>query len=61
MNRQHDDPVIDQIREIRHRISARVDHDPARLVEYYMQLQEQYAGRLIDTSESPDQADQPAA
>jgi hypothetical protein len=41
------DPVIDEIREIRHRISARFDHDPARLVAHYMELQKQYQDRLI--------------
>lgn len=41
------DPVIDEIREIRHRISARFDHDPARLVAHYMELQKQYEDRLI--------------
>jgi hypothetical protein len=45
---QHDsDPVIDEVREVRHRISARFDHDPSRLVAYYMELQEQYKDRLI--------------
>jgi hypothetical protein len=29
--------VIDEIREVRHRISARFDNDPARLVAYYVQ------------------------
>lgn len=42
------DPVIDEIREVRHRISARFDHDPERLVAYYMELQEKYRDRLID-------------
>jgi hypothetical protein len=55
------DPVIDEIREVRHRISARVDHDPARLVAYYMKLQEQYRDRLIDPSKISNDADQPAA
>ena len=41
------DPVIDEIREVRHRISARFDHDPARLVAYYMELQKQYEDRLL--------------
>jgi hypothetical protein len=44
---QKADPVIDEVREIRHRISARFDHDPARLVAYYMELQEKYRDRLI--------------
>ena len=41
------DPIIDEIREVRHRISARFDHDPARLVAYYMELQKQFKDRLI--------------
>jgi len=54
------DPVIDEIREVRHRISAQVKHDPARLVAYYMELQEQYRDRLIDASKISKDADQPA-
>jgi hypothetical protein len=61
MNQQQSDPVIDEIREVRHQISARVDHDPARLVEYYMTLQEQYRDRLVDTSKTSERADQSAA
>lgn len=41
------DPVIDEIREIRHRISAMCDHDPVKLVAYLMKFQEQYRDRLI--------------
>ena len=37
------DPVIDEIREIRHRISALCDHDPSKLVAYFQKIQEQYA------------------
>jgi len=44
------DPVIDEIREVRHRISARFNHNPERLVDYYMRLQEQYRDRLISVS-----------
>lgn len=47
MESNHNDPVIDEIREVRHRISETFDHDPAKLVAYYMQLQEQYRDRLI--------------
>ena len=41
------DPAIDEIREIRHRISARFDHDPAKLVAYYMELQKHYGDQLL--------------
>jgi hypothetical protein len=43
------DPVIDEIREVRHRISARFEHDPERLVAYYMELQKKYGDRLLDS------------
>jgi hypothetical protein len=47
MRQRESDPVIDEVREVRHRISARFDHDPSRLVAYYMELQEQYKDRLL--------------
>jgi hypothetical protein len=43
------DPVIDEVREVRHRISEQFDHDPARLVAHYMELQERYRDRLIQS------------
>jgi hypothetical protein len=49
MTQDWSDPVIDEIREVRHRISARFENDPARLVAYYMKLQEQHRERLIET------------
>lgn len=47
MKKNQNDPVIDEIREIRHRISARFDHDPVQLVAYYMERQKEYQDRLI--------------
>ena len=47
MDQGASDPVIDEVREVRRRISARVGHDPTRLVAYYIELQRQYQGRLI--------------
>lgn len=35
-----DDPAIEQIREARHQISAEFDHDPDKVVAYYMELEE---------------------
>jgi hypothetical protein len=57
MNLQQKDPVIDEIREVRHRISERFGHDPAQLVAYYLELQEQYRDRLIDTAKTPEQVE----
>ena len=45
------DPVIDEVRAARHRISERVGHDSARLVAYYMEFQERYRERLIRAGE----------
>ena len=54
------DQPIDEIRELRRGISARFDHDPVRLVAYYVKLQEQYRDRLIDTAKTTKGTDQTA-
>lgn len=41
------DVPIEEIRDLRRRISERFDHDPARLVAYYIKLQEQYRDRSM--------------
>ena len=62
MKQNLSDPVIDEIREVRHRISARFDHDPAQMVAFYMEVQKQYQNRLIETTQSGGlRRDQPAA
>jgi hypothetical protein len=38
MTKDTEDP-IDQVRHVRHEISAKCDHDPRKLVEHYMELQ----------------------
>ncbi|AFZ57573.1 hypothetical protein H6G54_12535 [Anabaena cylindrica FACHB-243] len=37
-----DDSVLQKIREIRHQISQNNQHDPQKLIKYYLELQEQY-------------------
>ncbi len=61
MTPDRSDPVIETIREIRQRISARFDHDPARLVAYYMELQERHRDRLIGRPELAERRDESAA
>ena len=58
MRQNLNDPVIDEIREVRHRISARFDHDPAKLVTFYIEMQKQYQNRLIKTANSSEHNDQ---
>lgn len=48
------DPIVDEVRQIRHEMSARFGHDPARLVEYLMEFQEQYRDRLVYLPEPPE-------
>ncbi len=60
MKQNLNDPVIDEIREVRHRTSARFDHDPVQLVTFYMEMQKQYQDRLIDPAKSAGCKDQPA-
>ena len=47
MKQTKSDPAIDEIREIRHRISERFGHDPERLVAYYIELQEKHRDRFV--------------
>ena len=61
MERNLSDPVIDEIWEMRHCISARFGHDPAWLVAFYMELQKQYEDRLIETTKSPGRNDRSVA
>ena len=61
MKQNLNDPVIDEIREVRHRISARFGHDPAQLVRFYLEMQKQYQDRLIETAKSAERRDDPAS
>lgn len=45
------DPIVDPVREARHQISERFGHDPKRLVEHYMQLDEEDPDQLVGNKE----------
>ena len=60
MKQNLNDPVIDEIRAVRHRISARFDHDPTQLVSFYLEMQKQYQDRLIETAMITERSDRPA-
>ena len=62
MKQNPSDPIVDEIREVRHRISARFDHDPTQIVAFYMEMQKQYQDRLIEATQSGElRREQPAA
>ena len=50
MTSERNDPVLDEIRAIRQKISDRFGNDPASLVAYYMDLQLEHRERLRDFS-----------
>lgn len=41
------DPVIDEVRAVRRKISASYGHDVGKMIADHMKLQERYAARLI--------------
>ncbi len=49
-----DEPLLDEIRLVRHQISASIGHDPRRIVAYYADLQRQHQGCVIDLSGEAD-------
>jgi hypothetical protein len=44
-----EDAAVDRIRRVRHEISEEFGHDPRRLVDYYIGLQNSHADRLLET------------
>jgi hypothetical protein len=45
------DDVIEEVREIRRRISAQFDDDPGKLIAHLMELDKQYADRMLKAPE----------
>jgi hypothetical protein len=40
--------VLDEIRRVRHAISAKINHDPHRIVAYYADLQQKHKEQIVD-------------
>jgi len=57
---RHDEP-IEEIRELRRQISERFENDPDKLVAHYLQLQKQYADRLVKAANQTARKDPSAA
>ncbi|HDP35715.1 MAG TPA: hypothetical protein ENN29_11475 [Candidatus Hydrogenedentes bacterium] len=45
-----EEPVIDEIRRVRHAISEQIGHAPQRIAAYYAELQQKQAGRIVNLS-----------
>lgn len=50
------EPVLDEIRRVRHAISAKINHDPHRIVAYYAELQQKYKEQVVDLNAKADSA-----
>jgi len=60
------DPVIDEIRRVRHLISAEMQHDPSKIVEYYRHAETLFSRPALNqanrrTKDCTEADDQPRA
>ena len=44
------EPLLDEIRRVRHEISAELGHDPRKIAAYYTDLQRLHRSRMVDLS-----------
>jgi len=44
-------PILEEIRRVRHAISAEIGHDPAKIVDYFAAIQKQHADRVINLAD----------
>ncbi|MCE2814082.1 MAG: hypothetical protein LW850_27155 [Planctomycetaceae bacterium] len=44
-------PILEEVRRVRHEISAEVGHDPKRLREYYSKIQKSVRSRTINLAD----------
>jgi hypothetical protein len=42
------DDVVEEVRQIRREIWAELDNDPEKVIAYYMELDKEYADRMIE-------------
>jgi hypothetical protein len=47
------DSTLQRIRKARMAISAQCDHDPKKLIEHYMELQERHHDQLVSEPKTP--------
>lgn len=44
-------PILEEVRRVRHEISAEIRHDPKRLREYYAKIQNSVRSRTINLAD----------
>jgi hypothetical protein len=55
-----DDPVITEIRRVRHELSEKFGHDPKSFVEYLQEQQKRHSERLVYLRSTPEQTEKAA-
>lgn len=40
--------ALERVRDARHQISEKFNHEPEKLIKYYMELQQNYKNRFVD-------------
>ena len=48
------DPIIEEVRKVRHRIESECEDDPQKFFEHIQQVQEKYRNRLVQRKPKPD-------
>lgn len=44
-------PILEEIRRVRHAISAEIGYDPAKIVDYFASIQERHTDRMINLAD----------
>jgi hypothetical protein len=61
MTEKKPDPGLEEVRRVRHEISAEIGHDPKKLLEYYRSLEADYADRLVHAEDGAVEEPRPVA
>lgn len=43
--------LLEEIRRVRHEMSAAIDHDPAKIVEYFASIQNRNSSRVVNLAD----------
>jgi hypothetical protein len=44
-------PILEELRRVRHSISAEIGHDPSKIVEYFASIQKKNAHRMVNLAD----------
>ena len=59
MNEKIEPGTLERVHNARHQISEKFNHDPEKLIRYYIELQKKYNNRFAGFSEDSERKPQP--